>query len=236
MSKSRDEYYTCKYCDETVADNACPDNGEYNYHRTKFEENENDDLKCVLCGGKSNVPQTIADFETDMSILKIPIAKNNIIRYKNNWHITYKVNCTPGDVAFLTFEFLDTRGRDSDGSCWDYITITSGAFGPVRICDPAEPGPKLVKTLDTDGSYTLIFRSGECNHDGKKWVKKMQNEVCENYHKGFELHTICGHPSKLIMYIYNNYCSDTVQETFCDVLPKPGNITKNYRNLLASGS
>ena len=64
----------------------------------------------------------------------------------------------------------------------------------------------------------------------------MQNEVCENYHKGFELHTICGHPSKLIMYIYNNYCSDTVQETFCDVLPKPGNITKNYRNLLASGS
>jgi hypothetical protein len=196
MSKSRDEYYTCKYCDVDTANNACPGNGEYNYHRTKLEENENGDLKCVLCGGTSNEPQSIADFGTDdMSILKIPIMKNNIIGYKNNWHITYKVNCTPGDVAFLTFEFLDTRGRDCDGSCWDYITITSGAFGPVRICDPAEPGPKLVKTLDTDGSYTLIFRSGECNHDGKKWVKKMRNNDCQNYHRGFELHTICGQPS-----------------------------------------
>ena len=49
----------------------------------------------------------ISHFECDY-------CRNNIIGYKNNWHITYKVNCTPGDVAFLTFEFLDTRGRDCD--------------------------------------------------------------------------------------------------------------------------
>ena len=98
-------------------------------------------------------------------------------------------------------------------SCWDYITITPGAFGSVPICDPAEPGPKLLKTLDTDGSYTLIFRSGECNHDGKKWVKKMRNNDCQNYHRGFELHTICG--KLIIINVYSiNYCSDTVQETY----------------------
>ena len=74
---------------------------EYNYHRTKLEENENGDLKCVLCGGTSNEPQSIADFGTDdMSILKIPIMKLVIIHdnlqchsivytyYVHNWRPT----------------------------------------------------------------------------------------------------------------------------------------------------
>jgi hypothetical protein len=181
---------------------------EFNFHRTKVDDNG-----CTMTGGLEKGPFPISDFDTAMRILKMP-QKDECPRYKNNWRVEYNVTCPDGQLAYWEFTSFDMRGADCNGRCRDYVQIDYGSTGKSVICDKDD----VTDNLDADGSFNIVFRTGECNNDGKKWVhykedrcnqyhqckrKDVEDETCSCYHEGFAIYAIC----------FNNETEEVDEET-----------------------
>ena len=119
--------------------------------------------------------------------------------------ITDKLSCTEYKRNICSHNLYSTYYR-----CRDYVHIDRGSYGITETCDKEELTDKT-KKLDTDGSFTVIFRTGECNNDGKKWVhykedgcnqyhqcedKDAEDVNCSCYYTGFEMYAICFNESK----------------------------------------
>jgi hypothetical protein len=152
-----------------------------------------------VTGGVGRNPCPINGAGTNLLVLTSPCYEC-CKKYKNRWYAEYLVGCPPGHLVYVDNVKLDTRGKlcKTDGycisngecSCWDYIKIDRHGFGTFEI-DECDNLPKDI-TVGCLGERTLgvIFRTGERNNDGKKWVEDHSGGTLR-YFEGFQMFVNC---------------------------------------------